>query len=136
MGLGYAIRKKVMAHQKAKAREEASLYGVGAEKSDAYIDKARKEEYIQKQTAERKAQEQRVTDQAKQGGFKDRFRAGAKAYGKHLKANKKARGSSMGMGNVSMGGSGPNFGLARSGATDISVNVAVNKKGKKGPFDL
>ena len=121
-----------MAHQKAKAREEASLYGVSADKSDAYVDKVRKEEYIAKQTAERKAREQHITEQAQSGGFKGRLKAGAKARGKHIKASKKSKGSRMGIGNVSMGSSGPDFGLSRSGATDISVN----KKGKKGPFDL
>ena len=130
MGIGYAIRKKVMAHQKAKARQEASLYGVSATKSDAYIDKRRQEEYILKQKTEREAAERRIAEQARQGGLKGRLKKAAKSYGKHIKATRR---SNMGLGNVSMGGSGPDFGLANRSAFDISPS---SKKRKKGPFDL
>jgi hypothetical protein len=127
MGIGYNIKKKVMAYEKAKARKEASLYGISAEKSDAYVDQRRKEEYILKQKVEREAKEKRMRENANSGGFLGHLKKSAKGYSKHLKGKKK---SNMGLKNVSMGGSGPEFGLVNKSATDIKVNR------KKGPFDF
>ena len=134
MGLGYNIRKKVMEHEKAKARQEASLYGISADKSDAYVDKRRQEEYIARQRIEREESERRYREDVKQGGFKGRLKQGLQKSIKAGKNRKKApRRSSMGLGRVNMGGPGPDFGLANRSAFDISPSKS-NKK--KGPFDL
>ena len=131
MSLGYAVRKQVMAYKKNKARKEASLYGISAEKSDAYVDAVRKKEYEMKMKFEREGREKEIQRQAALGGFKGRLKRSLKGVGKNIRENqkriKRRDSGSMGGGRSS----GPNFGVNQA-AFDVKVGVGVSSSKKKG----
>ena len=124
MGLGYTMRKKVMAYQKERAR------------NNQYKDAAEEQIKIKSDAAYYKAKEEQAIKDAQarghSGGFKGRLKAGLTAAVKRGKANNKARKKvNMGLMSTNQSTPGPQFGLSNPNATNISVN---NRK--KGPFDL
>lgn len=119
----FGMRKKIMEMKKARAKEEAKLYGVQDKKFDDYWDKRQKEVYAKKMEAERKAEIKAVTTKGSSGSG---IKGAMKHYSKYRKS-RKLKGPSLGLQNTGSSTAGPSF-----GGVDRSV-YDLGKKKEGGP---